>query len=382
VENKEGPPPEIVIIRRGGRSHDEGHHGGAWKIAYADFMTAMMALFLVMWLISASDEKTVSQVASYFNPVPLTDRTTAEKGVQDRQQGGTGKDEDKQPLRSPAMEGNTGPKNAFGKRTPMDEGLFADPFDVLTKLASKAAKASLPSGDGEAEAFRDPFDPEFRYDAKVDDAKSRAGKQSGADTAMQSQGDTQLGAPSAAKQQIEARKAAMAKATEQAKIEKDGGIPKEVAADAKAIEAELRKALAEAALAKTPGITVEQTPEGVLISVTDQLNFEMFGVSSALPKPELVVVMEKLGKALAAQSGRVVVRGHTDGRPFRSKVYDNWRLSTSRAQIAYYMLVRGGLDEQRVERIEGHADRELKIAGDPNAAANRRIEILLRPAKT
>jgi chemotaxis protein MotB len=46
------------------------------------------------------------------------------------------------------------------------------------------------------------------------------------------------------------------------------------------------------------------------------------------------------------------------------------------------MLVRGGLDQQRVERIEGYADRSLKVADDPNAAQNRRIEILLRPVKT
>lgn len=379
MDHKEGPPPEIVIIRRGGRGHDEGHHGGAWKIAYADFMTAMMALFLVMWLIGASDEKTIAQVATYFNPIPLTDRTTSEKGVQDRQQGGTGKDEDKQPLRSPELEGNTGPKNAFGKRTPMDEGLFADPYDVLTKLASKAAKVSLPaSGGGDAEAFKDPFDPEFRYNSKTDDARSGADRQGVADAPP---AEGQLGAPSEAKRQIEAKKAELAKAAEQAKIDKDGAA-KEIAIEAKEIEADLRKSIAEAALAKTPGITVEQTPEGVLISVTDQLNFEMFGVSSALPRPELVVVMEKLGKALAAQPGRVIIRGHTDGRPFRSKTYDNWRLSSSRAQVAYYMLVRGGLDQQRVERIEGHADRDLKIAADPNAASNRRIEILLRPAIT
>ncbi len=68
----------------------------------------------------------------------------------------------------------------------------------------------------------------------------------------------------------------------------------------------MKKALAEAGLAKMPEITVEQTPEGVLISITDQLNFEMFAVSSAEPRPELVVVMEKLGKALAAQPGTVI----------------------------------------------------------------------------
>jgi len=45
-----GPP--IVVKRRKAASH--GHHGGAWKVAYADFVTAMMAFFLVMWLVGQS----------------------------------------------------------------------------------------------------------------------------------------------------------------------------------------------------------------------------------------------------------------------------------------------------------------------------------------
>ncbi|MCK9912214.1 hypothetical protein MXD81_23875, partial [Microbacteriaceae bacterium K1510] len=53
-----------------------------WKIAHADFMTALMAFFLVMWLINATDDKTVvTGVANYFNPMRLTDTTARPKGV-------------------------------------------------------------------------------------------------------------------------------------------------------------------------------------------------------------------------------------------------------------------------------------------------------------
>ena len=45
-------PPIIVIKKKGGHG---GHHGGAWKVAYADFVTAMMSLFIVLWLMSTSD---------------------------------------------------------------------------------------------------------------------------------------------------------------------------------------------------------------------------------------------------------------------------------------------------------------------------------------
>jgi chemotaxis protein MotB len=53
----------------------------------------------------------------------------------------------------------------------------------------------------------------------------------------------------------------------------------------------------------------------------------------------------------------------------------------SRAQIAYHMLIRGGVKENRVDRIEGHADRDLLNPSDPTAAQNRRIEILLKVPK-
>jgi chemotaxis protein MotB len=88
--------------------------------------------------------------------------------------------------------------------------------------------------------------------------------------------------------------------------------------------------------------------------------------------------MARIGAILQQQKGNVVLRGHTDGRPYRTAAYDNWRLSSARAQMASYMLIRGGLSEARIERIEGHADRALKIPIDKEAAQNRRIEILLK----
>src|SRR4051794_34942212 len=57
--------PNVVIIRRKKGGH-AGHHGGAWKVAYADFVTAMMALFIVLWLMS-SDKEVQESVSAYFN---------------------------------------------------------------------------------------------------------------------------------------------------------------------------------------------------------------------------------------------------------------------------------------------------------------------------
>src|ERR1700744_6073107 len=55
--------PIIVIKKKGGHG---GHHGGAWKVAYADFVTAMMSLFIVLWLMNTSDHVRKA-VAGYFN---------------------------------------------------------------------------------------------------------------------------------------------------------------------------------------------------------------------------------------------------------------------------------------------------------------------------
>ncbi len=58
----EGTP--IIIKKK--KSHGHGHHGGSWKVAYADFVTAMMAFFMVMWILGLSDESK-AQISGYFN---------------------------------------------------------------------------------------------------------------------------------------------------------------------------------------------------------------------------------------------------------------------------------------------------------------------------
>lgn len=57
-----------VIIKRKKVVAGDGHHGGAWKVAYADFVTAMMAFFMLMWLLGATTEKQRKGIADYFNP--------------------------------------------------------------------------------------------------------------------------------------------------------------------------------------------------------------------------------------------------------------------------------------------------------------------------
>ncbi len=68
MERKSG---NVIIVKRK-TVVEGGHHGGAWKVAYADFVTAMMAFFLLMWLLSTTDQETRLGLADYFSPtIPI-----------------------------------------------------------------------------------------------------------------------------------------------------------------------------------------------------------------------------------------------------------------------------------------------------------------------
>jgi len=75
-------PPKIIYKKIYIEDHG-GHHGGAWKVAYADFVTAMMAFFLLMWLLGATNEKQRKALADYFSPtlVELKQNSAGSNGI-------------------------------------------------------------------------------------------------------------------------------------------------------------------------------------------------------------------------------------------------------------------------------------------------------------
>lgn len=459
---------ELVLIRRRGGGEEAGHHGGVWKIAYADFMTAMMAFFLVMWLINSTDQKVLTQVANYFNPMRLTDNTPRDKGLQDIESGDQGKQgkesmpvdaKEKKKAKQPPQERRqdtsqlgaeeakdnkqaAGPGHeagAFGKARYTEQALFSDPFGVLARIAANASVEASPNDAvRDANPYRDPFDPTQQLYVSVERgaAPKAQPKSDGSGGAGPTEAATQAPAPGGAPadkkdldaEQLHARMARDAKDADQAgkapatalnehdqaavRRAKDAEAAMQAAkenqgereqaavreaireleqkaavkaaeekaaatAEATAIASELKRVITQLQ-GKVPSIDVTVTDEGVLISLTDDTDFGMFAIASAEPRPATVVTMERIAKIVKTHNHPLIVRGHTDGRPYRSGTYDNWRLSTARAHMAYYMLVRGGVEETRFERVEGYADRSLRVPTDPEAAQNRRIEILLR----
>jgi chemotaxis protein MotB len=81
--NEPAEPPKIIIVKKiTGEGHG-GHHGGAWKVAYADFVTAMMAFFLLMWILGATTEKQRKGIADYFSPtlVQMREKSAGSNGM-------------------------------------------------------------------------------------------------------------------------------------------------------------------------------------------------------------------------------------------------------------------------------------------------------------
>ena len=70
-----------IIIKKVKKVVGGGHHGGAWKVAYADFVTAMMAFFLLMWLINTTDPEQKRGIAEYFAPASVSQTTSGSGGI-------------------------------------------------------------------------------------------------------------------------------------------------------------------------------------------------------------------------------------------------------------------------------------------------------------
>ena len=423
-ENHHNGKNEIIIVKRysGG---EEGHHGGVWKIAYADFMTAMMAFFLVMWLVNAANEETKASIASYFNPIKLSDEKPTEKGLKKPVDTAEGEktqeksqEEDKSVTMGSSAASGDDQTSTSGDETNYSEAdFFENPYAVLSEIAQEVGQQANVSAKGEGgagdsgpatgadggEAYRDPFDPDF-WTQQVEVSRTDVGETADQQAATEKpeaagttiamvQPGTQAGSNGEAavagqvgkseaktetkpEAETEAEKVAAESKTEAETAEAKAAA--ERARQAEALKQEIQAAVGQAAGKLVEGLVVTPAEGGLLVTISDQLEDPMFNVGSAVPRKELIAAMEKVGKILAGRKGAVAIRGHTDGRPFKSGQNDNWRLSTQRAHSAYYMLVRGGLDEKRIVQVSGFADRRLKVPEDPLDDSNRRIEILLQ----
>jgi chemotaxis protein MotB len=239
--------PRIIIKKAKG--HHGGHHGGAWKVAYADFVTAMMALFIVLWVLGAADKKYKAGIAHYFR----------EPGV---------------------FSGSSG-VIPNGGQDKLGAGIIAAPSLEVLQMQIKRGLANL---------------------------------QELADFSDQ--------------------------------------------------------------------VPIRLTDDGLIIEVIDKDKQAFFDLSSAVVKPLMRKVLATIVSEIKDTPHELILGGHTDARPFHNeRYYSNWDLSTQRALNTRRVMGELGLPSQRVEKVVGYADRQLRVPSNPLSSENRRITILIRKVK-
>jgi chemotaxis protein MotB len=358
--NAKGRDRGTIIIRKE-EVVEGGHHGGAWKVAYADFVTAMMAFFLLMWLLNATTEAQRKGIADYFTPNNVLSRGSSGSGL------------------------------PFGGKTPFDRGELVSDRGAQTAIPGRA-QADLQPDDPSAD--KGPGTPAHGQDGEplppagspTDAATEGAHDPSGGTAAIAAPvvGQTlgQAAQLANAGPGVNDPAGPAAAALDSASLAARQAAREQAAFDSAA--AQIRAAIAaDPALAEFAAqLSIDQTPEGLRIQMLDAERRPMFATGSSAPNDYAKLVLEKIAPALLKLSGDIAVAGHTDAAPYRGGPKTNWDLSTERALATRRMLVEAGVPTERFRSIAGNADRDPLLPADPLAAANRRIAItVLRTAR-
>lgn len=264
---------EQTIVKRGGGRQQDDEHGGAWKVAFADFCMALMALFLVLWLIAARESSALKNI--------VRDNTAA--GL---------------------IEGSGGKHEIAGNPS-----------------GSLIERFTLPRANGGGQG------PD-------------AGGKAASSTRYES--------------------------------------PSELAALAHA----LQQMSADAGLASNLATVV--TPEGLRVMLHDTDRQGMFVRGSPIPVDRFSKLLRAMAPLFDKMENQMLVVGHTDALQYTSKdpnSYSNWSLSAHRALAARSQLLIGGMRKESILQVVGMADRAPVDADKPDAAVNRRIELLILTAR-
>ncbi len=265
-----------IIIKKKRVSGGDGHHGGAWKVAYADFVTAMMAFFMLMWLLNATTEKQRKGLADYFSPtIPV----------------------------NPVSGGGDG---AFG-----GDNMFSE-------------KTMVMNGSGASQ--RTPTEA----------------KQARGSTGVDAQGG-------------------------------DNG----EAQDFSTLEAHLMGRTGESMVSEKmlQHIVTRVTDKGLVVELFDTDTQPLFESQTNKPTPMMRALVLLVARSSDVVTNAIAVEGHVASSPVVLARNPSWDLSTSRAQAVRQMLQNKGVEAMRLDRVVGHADREL-VTENPMTARNNRIEIV------
>jgi chemotaxis protein MotB len=126
-------------------------------------------------------------------------------------------------------------------------------------------------------------------------------------------------------------------------------------------------------------IRIEITPDGLRITIIDDLRRPMFALGSPVVQPYMKDILHAIGQVLNEVENKVALSGHTDAAPYSGgeRGYSNWELSADRANASRRELITGGMAANKIVRVVGLADSNLLVKDDPRSPLNRRISIIV-----
>ena len=332
-----------VVIKREEVVEGEGH-GGAWKVAYADFVTAMMAFFLLMWLLNATTEDQRKGLADYFSP--SSQLSHASSGTGDPFGGHTAFDDGALVSDRGAVQVMDGSRPTPTDPSDPDAQPYAPQHQGADDDQDQGGPQTAPPPLVESATPTVPPSPPAALSA---DAPATAGSASAA--GMTAAGTSLPAGPEASATRLLSRTAppgtagavAVARGPTEAEL-RDAQERKEKAEFAQAAQ-QIRDAVrADPALAELARqLVIDMTPEGLRIQILDEERQPMFLLGSAAPNERAKLLLQKVTPVLAKLSQDISIAGHTDSAPFPGPDRTNWELSTERANATRRLLVEGAL---------------------------------------
>jgi chemotaxis protein MotB len=126
-------------------------------------------------------------------------------------------------------------------------------------------------------------------------------------------------------------------------------------------------------------IEITITQEGLRLELMESEKGTFFELGSAKPTVQLEQLLKALSQELGKLPNKVSIEGHTDAKPFSgSRAYDNWDLSTGRANEARRLMEAEGVRSDQVSQVRGFADQRLRLPAQPEDPSNRRISLVVQ----
>ncbi|MBL0848509.1 MAG: flagellar motor protein MotB [Candidatus Liberibacter ctenarytainae] len=351
-EDNQNKKVKVIIVKKK-FFLDNSKNRHTWKIVYADFMTALMSFFLLMWIVNSSDDGMKMAIESYFNPFGISNLSANPRGIHDLQH---------LPVEAP-----------MNKKTE-DNSL------------EKKNDRSLKDKDGKYDISRfNHLEDNNVINSVIPDTRQKKESYSsiiGDDSFGKNINNSLLQKMEVSQDEIQKNPEKTRENPLYTHLSEESILQFKAKKHVQKIQNQIRdklSGLVEEHIIQ--GILVRHTKKGTLISIFDGGDSAVFDRGSSVPIQKMVLIIQKIGEILSRSNEEISIQGHADARPFHASIGDNWKLSLDRAYSAYQILIKSGIDEKRISEISGFSNHHLKNSSDPLNRVNRRIEILIHDQK-